>query len=90
MALPARVWSQLKNRTAKELIRALRRDGWIEEERRRKATRAFYKDEYGKARRRVVIHYHPKKTYGIKLLKSLISDIGWTEADLRRLRLFRK
>ena len=89
MALPATVWSQLKNRTAKELIRALRRDGWTRETSRRSATLAFHKDEYGKARRRIVIHYHPKKTYGIKLLKSLVSDIGWTESDLKRLRLIR-
>ena len=37
--------------------------------------------------RRVTIHYQPRKTYGPKLLKFLIEEIGWSEEDLRRLKL---
>ena len=40
--------------------------------------------------RRVVIHYHPKKTYGPGLLKDLVRDIGWTDDDLIRLKLIKK
>ena len=49
------------------------------------ATRAF-RDGAG---RRVVIHYHPKKTYGPQLLKALLSDIGWSTDDLKRLKLIK-
>ena len=78
------IWDQLKNTTANELIRALAADGW-EEDVTRGATRAFCKGS-GK---RIVIHYHPRKTYGAKMLKALLEDIGWSEDDLRRLRLIR-
>lgn len=82
MAFRKAIWDQLKNTTADRLIRALTADCW-EEDVRRGATLAFRKGS-GK---RVVIHYHPKKTYGAKTLKSLLDDIGWTEDDLRRLQL---
>ena len=38
---------------------------------------------------RVGIHYHPKKTYGAGLLKGLLSDIGRSIDDLRRLKLIK-
>jgi predicted RNase H-like HicB family nuclease len=38
---------------------------------------------------RVTIHYHPKKTYGAKLLKGLLEDIGWSEEDMERLQLIK-
>ena len=82
MAIPRAAWEQLRNRTASELIWALRADGW-EEDLTRGATRVF-RNSSG---RRVVIHYHPKKTYGAKLLKALIEDIGWMSEDLKRLKL---
>ena len=82
MAIPRTAWEQLRNRTASDLIRALRRDGW-EEDLTNGATRAFRREKG----ERVVIHYHPKKTYGAKLLKALIEDIGWTSEDLKRLKL---
>ncbi len=77
------VWDQLKSLTAKDLIRALRRDGW-EEEDRRGATCGFKKGDL-----RIVIHYHPKNTYQPKLLKALLGKTGWTEDDLRRLKLIK-
>ncbi|MYH71141.1 MAG: addiction module toxin, HicA family, partial [Acidimicrobiia bacterium] len=64
--------------------RALIADGW-EEDVKSGATRAFRKG-VGK---RVVIHYHPKKTYGAKLLQALIKDIGWSEDDLKKLKLIK-
>jgi predicted RNA binding protein YcfA (HicA-like mRNA interferase family) len=39
---------------------------------------------------RIVVHFHPKKTYGPKLLKNLLSDTGWDESDLVRLKLIKK
>lgn len=43
--------------------------------------------KYGAPNQRITIHYHPKKTYGQHLLKSLLEDIGWSEADMKRLKL---
>ncbi len=84
MAFNKAIWDQLKNTTASDLIRALSADDW-EEDVRRGATRAFRKG----AGKRVVIHYHPKSTYGAKMLKALINDIGWSEDDLKRLKLIK-
>ena len=86
MSFPKRVWDQIKNITAGELIAALERDGWERDsESRSGAPIAFLKS--GEPSRRVVIHYHPRKTYGPKLLKALLRDIGWTAEDLIRLKL---
>ena len=87
MALPRNVWNQLKNITAESLIKALERDGWTSEF-KRDAVRGFYKN--GIERRRVVIHYHPGKTYGANLLKDLLDDIGWSVEDLKRLKIVKK
>ena len=40
--------------------------------------------------RSVTIHYHPGKTYGAKLLKGLLEDIGCSTADMKRLKLIKK
>lgn len=80
---------QLKKRTAADWIRALKKDGWIEEG-RSGATRGFVKPSInGAGRRRVVIHYHPKKQYGIGLIKMLLRDTGWDDNDLRRLKMIK-
>ena len=84
MAFSRNVWDQLKSLTAGRLIRALEKDGWAEED-SRGATRGFVKDD-----RRLVIHYHPRKTYGSKLLKELIKTTCWTENDLEKLQLIKK
>jgi len=84
MTFPRPIWHQLKNKSANDLISALRRDGAQLDETR--GAEQVYRYPDG---RRVSIHYHPKKTYGAKLLKALLKDIGWTEADLRRLKLIK-
>ena len=86
MAYSKHVWGQLKNLTCERLIKALKADGW-EEDITMGATIAFVKGTPPNVR--VVIHYHPKKTYGANLLKKLLADIGWSEKDLRRLRLIK-
>lgn len=83
MIFPAHIWAQLKNITAAELIRALERDGW--QLRKSKGSRRIYR----KGKRTVAIHYHPRKTFGPRMLRSLLNDIGWDEEDLRRLKLIK-
>jgi predicted RNA binding protein YcfA (HicA-like mRNA interferase family) len=77
------VWDQIRNVTADELIKALEKDGY-EREPSQGAILVYRQAGSGN---RVTVHYHPKKTFGPKLLKDLLADIGWTDADLRRLKL---
>ena len=37
----------------------------------------------------VSIHFHPRKTYGPKQLRDSLDTLGWTEDDLRRLKLIK-
>lgn len=85
MGFPSHVWGQIKNITAGELCKALLRDGWACDMKSGGSSRTFMKS--GSPPKRVSIHYHPKKTYGAKMLQGLLDDIGWTEVDLYRLRL---
>lgn len=86
MAFDKSIWDQLKNTTASRLIQALLADNW-EEEATRGAPRAFVKnDGSGK---RIVIHFHSQKTYGPRMLKGLLADIGWSKDDLKRLKLIK-
>ena len=84
MRLPKDVWGQLKNKTANDLISALRRDGWVLDVTR--GAEQIYRHPNGK---RVSIHYHPKKTYGQSLLKALLADIGWSIGDMKRLKFIK-
>ncbi len=88
MAFPKHVWNQLKATTADELIAALKKDGYTQDPASADATIAYIKPG-NPSPKRIVIHYHPQKTYGPKLLKGLLSDIGWTEADMRPLKLIK-
>ncbi|NLC52895.1 MAG: addiction module toxin, HicA family [Firmicutes bacterium] len=67
------------------MIAALKRDGWKQDTSR--GAVLVFRNQSGK---RVTVHFHPGKTYGEKLLKALINDIGWTEQDLLRLKLIKK
>jgi predicted RNA binding protein YcfA (HicA-like mRNA interferase family) len=84
MSYPSHIWNQLKGITAAELCRALQKDGWTVDF--RKGAERVYRAPDG---RRVSIHYHPHKTYGSNLLKALLADIGWTQKDMKRLKLIR-
>ncbi|MGO9864894.1 MAG: type II toxin-antitoxin system HicA family toxin [Terriglobales bacterium] len=80
MAFPQHVWNQLKSITADELIAALKRDDYQQDPASSDATIAYIKA--GNPSQRIVIHYHPRKTYGPKLLKALLADIAcgqWME-----------
>jgi len=85
MAFSGSVWSQLKNKTADDLVSALERSGWKLEPDCTGAIQV-YRNANGE---RVSIHYHAKKTYGPKLLKGLLEDIGGTEAELKKLKLIK-
>jgi predicted RNA binding protein YcfA (HicA-like mRNA interferase family) len=82
MDFSKQIWDQLKNISIDDFISALKKDGAILDASKGSARVYRFTDS-----RRVAIHYHPHKTYGPKLLKQLIDDIGWTENDLRRLKL---
>lgn len=84
MKYPRHIWNQLKNKTAKDLIYALQKDGAIRDETIGPEQIFRYSDG-----RRVSIHFHPNKTYGPKLLKALLNDIGWTQKDMKRLKLIK-
>ena len=84
MKFSKQAWDQLKAKTCEDLIAALQKDGFLHEG-KRGATQA-YRHPDG---RRAVVHYHPGSSYGPGLLKDLIRDVGWTEKDLRRLKLIK-
>jgi predicted RNA binding protein YcfA (HicA-like mRNA interferase family) len=84
MSFSKETWDQLKNKSADDLISALHKDGAILDT--SKGAARVYRFPDGK---HVAIHHHPHKTYGPKLLKALIEDIGWHEDDLRRLKLIK-
>lgn len=84
MKYPKNVWQQLKSITADELIRALDKDDWVRDT--GIGSELVYRHDDGRI---VSIHYHPRKTYHRGLLKGLLDDIGWTEEDMRRLKLIK-
>lgn len=86
MSWDPNVWAQIKNLTCDEIISGLEKDGWVRDA-RSGAQLLYY---HPATRARVTIHYHPKKTYqSPKLLKNIVAEIGWSENDLRRLKLIK-
>jgi len=79
-------YSKLRGLTARKLIIALQRDGFIL--RRSKGATRFFRHPDG---RRVTIHLHrPGQTLKIGTLKEIIeNEAKWTEADLKRLGLLK-
>ena len=83
MSFASGVWAQLKSKTAEDLISALTKDGWSCD------MDGGSMRIYLKGSRRVSIHYHPKKTYGPKMLKALLDDIGWSDQEMRSIKLIK-
>ena len=77
-------FSRLRSVTARELTRALRRDGF-EMERQTGSHQQYYHQDG----RRVTVSFHrPGNTFSVRLLRSMIElQARWTESDLRRLGL---
>ena len=89
-AWPKHVWNQLKNLTAQDLIRALdKKDSGWERVRTKGNYYVYHNPNRPPDKRYVVIHFHPGKTYGRKQLRGLLDTIGWTEEDLKRLKLIK-
>jgi predicted RNA binding protein YcfA (HicA-like mRNA interferase family) len=84
MEYSRQTWDQLKNLTADQISKALEKSGWIRDEGAGNIYVYLHPDK-----RRVTIHYHPRKTYGPNLLKSLLEIIKWSEQDLRKLKLIK-
>lgn len=85
---PKHVWNQVKNTTCKELISALKRDGFERDMEDSNSGMLVYRR--ANDGRRVTVHWKPRKTHGASLLKSLFEDAGWTtEEDLRRVELIK-
>ena len=71
---------------AKQLIKALKKDGFTQDTELR--TERIYRHPDG---RKVSIHYHTgSETYGASLLQSLFEDIEWTENKMIELKLIKK
>ena len=89
MAFATAVWDQIRNITTEELCSALQRDGWAPD--CKTGSIVIYTMGDGEKRRRVSIHRRAKKSYGNKsLLGALLKDIGWSEDDLRRLKVIKE
>jgi predicted RNA binding protein YcfA (HicA-like mRNA interferase family) len=80
-------YSKLRGLTARKLINALQRDGFIFS--RQSGSHQIYYHPDG---RRVNVTFHkPSDTFPIKTLKRILEEeAGWTEEDLRRLKLLKK
>jgi predicted RNA binding protein YcfA (HicA-like mRNA interferase family) len=85
MSFPDYVWKQLKNISTDQLISALVKDNFALDTKVR--AERIYRHPDG---RRVSIHYHTgNKCFGPGLLKALLKDIGWSQEDMRRLKLIK-
>ncbi len=79
-------YGAVRHVTAREIIRALVRDGFLLD--RQSGSHRHYRHPDG---RRVTVTYHrPGQTFAPKTLASMIErQARWDEYDLRRLRLLR-
>jgi predicted RNA binding protein YcfA (HicA-like mRNA interferase family) len=79
-------YAQLHGLTARELVSALMRDGFVLD--RQAGSHRLYLHPDG---RRVTVSYHTSgETFRRKTLKTMIeSQANWTENDLKRLKLIR-
>lgn len=77
----------LRSVTARELVSALLRDGFVFD-RQRGSHQLYHRPD---DRRRVTVSYHhPGQTFPLKTLRSMIEQQArWAEEDLRRLKLIK-
>jgi predicted RNA binding protein YcfA (HicA-like mRNA interferase family) len=76
-------YGQLRNLTARELISALIRDGFSLD--RGSGSHQIYYHPDG--RRVTVLFHRSSDSFRRKTLKSMLDQAGWTEDDLKRLKL---
>lgn len=84
MKYSQQIWDQLKNISVERLIGALEKSNWT----RDVASKKFYVYLHP-TKGRVVIHFHSQKTYGPKMLKGILDTIGWSEKELKDLKLIK-
>ena len=83
MGFPKHIWEQLKGMTVDEFITALIKDDFVLDVKVK--TERIYRHPDG---RRISIHYHiGSRCFGRGLLQALLKDTGWSEKDMRRLKL---
>ena len=75
----------LKGVSAREFKKALEADGFVNV--RTTGSHRFYKHPDGRCT--TVSYHHMSDTFPIGTLKCMIADVGWTENDLRRLKLIK-
>lgn len=83
MSFPPHIWDQMRSISIDELVGALERDGFVVEP----SSSAIRIYRHPATHKRVSVHYHPGKTFGPKLLRGMLDDIGWSIDDLKRLKL---
>lgn len=76
--------SGIKNITARRFVSALKKDGFYLD--RQRGSHQYYRK--GNLMVTVAFH-HSGQTYTLKTILSMIEDAGWTEDDLRRLKLIK-
>ena len=74
-----------KGVSAREFTKALEADGFVNI--RTNGSHHFYRHPDGRCT--TVSFHHKSDTFGTGLLKGMISDVNWTEDDLRRLDLIK-
>lgn len=79
-------WSRLRSLTAREVIRALLRDGFYLD--RQTGSHRYY--AHPDKRTVTLSFHHPGQTFRIGTLRRMVQDQAkWTEPDLQRLGLLR-
>ncbi|MCD4786068.1 MAG: type II toxin-antitoxin system HicA family toxin [Candidatus Eremiobacteraeota bacterium] len=75
---------KLRNKTAREIVTALRRDGF------RLARQRGSHRTYSRGRIKITVAFHHlKDTFPIGTLSEIVRRAEWTNEDLRRLRLIK-
>jgi predicted RNA binding protein YcfA (HicA-like mRNA interferase family) len=79
-------YSKLRSLTAREIIRALKRDGFNLERQTGSHQQYYHAD----GRRVTVSFHHSGDTFSAKILRIMVEDQAkWTEDDLRGLKLLK-
>lgn len=86
------VWEQLKGKSLSDIVHAMTRDGFVADYElpdvrgHKSAICTYVRARDG---RKVTIHRHPRVTYGPGLLKKILDDVGWSEGEMKRLKLIK-
>ena len=79
-------YGRLKSLSARRIVSALKRDGFVLDRQTGGHRHYLHPDE----RRVTVTFHHPGQTFAPKTLKSMIElQARWSQADLRRLKLIK-